>query len=32
MTKWSLISVRIMPGNIIFESLVIMLSMMVFEF
>ena len=32
MTKWSLISVWIMPGNIIFESLVKMLSMMVFEF
>ena len=32
MTKWSLISVWIMPGNIIFESLVILLSMMVFEF
>ena len=31
MTKWSLIPVWIMPGNIIFESLVIMLSMMVFE-
>ena len=32
MTKWSLISVWIMPGNIVFELLVIMLSIMVFEF